>query len=396
MAPSQPPVVEFQLLPDPGQAAALGDLAERLRSLKLWAGDPSYEWITGRVNAAWRAAGRPAAELVGKTTVVDCFRPGRRRLNEDLVVAVVAALHPDVGYVAQWRQALQVVGGRTLAAAQVRVQDTLPPQLAGFTGRAGELTQLREAAQDGAAGGRAVVISGMAGVGKTQLAVHAGHLLARERPFDRVLFVNLRGFHPDPAQPPADPAAVLDGFLRQLGVPGQQVPHDLNARVTVYRARLGGTRTLVVLDNAADTDQARPLLPDTPGCPVVITSRRSLTDLGGAMHLAVDVFTPDEALAFLTEAVPRIPVGADPYAAARIADRCGHLPLALGLVAAHIHTTPGWTLTDHADRLDERHRHGRLDAGVALALDLSYQHLPTDRQRLLRLLALHPGQDLDP
>ena len=125
MAPSQPPVGEFQLLPDPGQAATLGDLAERLRSLKLWAGDPSYEWITGRVNAAWRAAGRPAAELVGKTTLVDCFRPGRRRLNEDLVVAVVAALHPDVGYVAQWRQALQVVGGRTLAAAQVRVQDTL-------------------------------------------------------------------------------------------------------------------------------------------------------------------------------------------------------------------------------------------------------------------------------
>ena len=236
----------------------------------------------------------------------------------------------------------------------------------------------------------------MAGVGKTQLAVHIGHLLARERPFDRVLFVNLRGFHPDPAQPPADPAAVLDGFLRLLGVPGQQIPHDLNARVTVYRARLAGTRTLVVLDNAADTDQARPLLPDTPGCPVVVTSRRSLTDLDGAMHLEVDVFTPDEALAFLTEAVPSIPVGADPYAAARIADRCGHLPLALGLVAAHIHTTPGWTLTDHADRLDEHHHHGRLETGVALALDLSYQHLPTDRQRLLRLLALHPGQDLDP
>ena len=75
----------------------------------------------------------------------------------------------------------------------------------------------------------------MAGVGKTQLAVHAGHLLARERPFDRVLFVNLRGFHPDPAQPPADPAAVLDGFLRLLGVPGQQIPHDLAARTAAYR-----------------------------------------------------------------------------------------------------------------------------------------------------------------
>src|SRR5947207_12951725 len=123
MAASQPPAGEFRLLPDPGRAATLGDLAERLRSLKRWAGDPSYEWITGRVNAAWSAAGRPAGELAGKTTVVDCFQPGRRRLNTDLVVAVVAALHPDVGYVAQWRQALRVIGGQTPAAARVRVQD---------------------------------------------------------------------------------------------------------------------------------------------------------------------------------------------------------------------------------------------------------------------------------
>jgi hypothetical protein len=153
------------------------------------------------------------AELVGKTTVVSCFRLGRRRVNADLVVAVVAALHPDVGYVAQWRQALQVVGGRARAAAQVRVQDTLPPDPAGFTGRTAELNRLRQALHHGTAGGGAVVISaiaGMAGVGKTQLAIHVGHLLAQEQLFDRVLFVNLRGFHPDPTQPPADPAAVLD------------------------------------------------------------------------------------------------------------------------------------------------------------------------------------------
>src|SRR5437773_2140632 len=101
----------FTALPDPGRAGTLDDLVERLRLLKVWAGDPSYEQITGRVNAAWRAGGWPASESVGKTTVVNCFQPGRRRLNPDLVVAVVAALHPDVGYVAQWRQALQVVGG---------------------------------------------------------------------------------------------------------------------------------------------------------------------------------------------------------------------------------------------------------------------------------------------
>jgi tetratricopeptide (TPR) repeat protein len=389
----------FEELPDPGLAASLDDLVERLRLLKVWAGDPSYEQITGRVNAAWRAAGRPASELVGKTTVVNCFRPGRRRVNPDLVVAVVAALHPDVGYVAQWRQTLQVIGGQATAAAQVRVQNELPPQLANFTGRAAELDRLSQALHQSAAGGRAVAISaiaGMAGVGKTQLAIHAGHLLAAEKLVDRVLFVNLRGFHPDPTQPPADPAAVLDGFLRLLGVPGQQIPHDLPARAVAYRARLAGTRTLIVLDNAADADQVRPLLPDIPGCPVLVTSRRDLADLNPATHLAVDVFTPDEALAFLSQAAAGVPVGADPHAAARIAGRCGHLPLALSLLTAHLRDTPGWTLTDHADRLDERHHQQRLDSGVQLALDVSYRHLPADRQRLLRLVSLHPGQDLDP
>src|SRR5256885_8148899 len=117
----------FDALPDPGRAATVDDLIAALRALKVWAGDPSYESIKDRVNDAWAAAGRPAGEHAGKTTIVDCFRPGRRRLNPELVAAVVRALHPDAGYVAQWRQALRVVGGRTGAAAQVRVQDTLPP-----------------------------------------------------------------------------------------------------------------------------------------------------------------------------------------------------------------------------------------------------------------------------
>ncbi|TWP53334.1 tetratricopeptide repeat protein [Lentzea tibetensis] len=388
----------FAVPPDPGRAGTLDELIEGLRLLKVWAGSPSYDTIKDRINTAWRTAGRPAGELARKTTVVDCFRPGRRRLNTDLVVAVVAALRPDAGYVAQWRQALCAVVGEIQAAAQVRVQDRLPPDLVGFTGRATELDLLRRALHRGSADGGPVVISaiaGMAGVGKTQLAVHIAHLLAQDELFDRVLFVNLRGFHPDPAQPPADPAAVLDGFLRLLGLPGQQIPHDLPGRSAVYRNRLAGTRTLIVLDNAADADQVRPLLPDTPGCPVLVTSRRSLTTLHPAAHLAVDVFTPDEARRFLTDAIPDVPAGADPAAAARIADRCGHLPLALGLVAGHIRDTPGWTLTDHADRLDERHRSRRLDTGLQLALDLSYRHLPPGQRRLLRLAALHPGHDLD-
>ncbi|MDT5035829.1 MAG: hypothetical protein QOE03_1014, partial [Micromonosporaceae bacterium] len=141
--------------------------------------------------------------------------------------------------------------------------------------------------------------------------------------------------------------------------------------------------------------QVQPLLPASPDCLTLVTSRRHLTDLPHATHLPVDVFTPDEALDFLKRALPDTPLGDDPHALTRITHRCGNLPLALGLVAGHIRAKVGWTLTDHADRLDERHRDHHLDTGVELALNLSYQHLPPARQRLFRLLALHPGPDLD-
>ncbi|MFI2713948.1 tetratricopeptide repeat protein [Micromonospora sp. NPDC018662] len=383
--------------PDPGGADSLDEVARILRILKVWAGDPSYDTIKNRINTACRAAHPGGPVVARRTTVADCFKSGRRRLNTDLVIAVVQALHPDVGYVAQWRQALRVVSGEARAAAQVRVHGTLPPDLPGFVGRTAALHRLRHALDTGDPDAGVVVIAlhGMAGVGKTQLAVHAAHARHREEPFDRILFVNLRGFHPDPTQPPADPASVLEGFLRLLGVAGQQIPHDLTARVATYRRLLAGTRTLVVLDNARDAEQARPLLTDTRGCPVLITTRRALRALPHTTHVAVDLFTPDESAALLAAGGSHIPSGSDPNAMARIAHRCGHLPLALGLVTAHIRGTSGWTLTDHADRLDERHHQQRLDLSVELAFDLSYQHLPADRRRLLRLVAAHPGDDFD-
>jgi len=384
MSRPEEPASLFATLPDPGQATTLDGLVERLRLLKAWAGNSSYETIKDRVNA-----GRPAAEPAGKTTVVDCFRLGRRRLDPDLVVSVVQALHPDLGYVAQWRQALRVIDGERGAASQVRVHDSLPPDVPEFTGRAAELDRL----VGGAAG--IAAIEGMAGVGKTQLAVHAARRLLAEHGLDRVLYVGLRGFHPDPTQPPADPAAVLDGFLRLLGLPGQAIPHDLDGRIKLYRERLSGTRTLIVLDDAAGADQVRPLLPDTAGCPVLVTSRQNLTGLHPATRLVLAVFTPDEARQLLGRAAPGIPVGDDAGAATRIVEHCGRLPLALSLVSGHMRARPGWTLTDHADWLDDRHDANRLDAGIELALSLSYQHLPAERQRMLRLLALHPGDDLD-
>ncbi|MBL7257480.1 NB-ARC domain-containing protein [Paractinoplanes lichenicola] len=367
---------QFAVLPDPGQAQTLDEVASCLRMLKTWAGNPSYETIAARVNAV-----RPAGEQVGKTTVVDCFRAGRRRLDPDLVVAVVEALHDDVGYTTQWRQALRVVSGETRADAQVRVLNALPPDPPGLITRASV-----EPAP-------VTVLSGMAGAGKTQLAVHLAHELAAAGPFDRVLVVNLRGCHPD--QPPVEPGAVLDGFLRLLGMAGQHVPHGLPARATSFRLRLTGTRSLILLDDAADEAQVRPLLPDTPGSITLITSRRRLDGLTGARQVPVDVFTPAEAHAYLRAAVPEIPAGPDPAAVDRIAGTCGYLPLALALVTGHMRKRPGWTLTDHADWLAERRRTGRLDPGVQAALDISYRNVSPRARELLRLLAQHPGPTFD-
>jgi len=187
--------------PDPGLAHSLDELVGSLRALKLWAGDPSYETITRRVNLRWQAAGRPADELARRGTVVDCFKTGRHRINADLVVAVVEALHAETGYLTHWRQALRVCLAETAAAAQVRVLDRLPADVGVFTGRDAEVNRLRGLA-DATDGGGAVLggepgrapvclLAGMAGVGKTQLAIHAGHVLVKDGRFDTLLFVNL-------------------------------------------------------------------------------------------------------------------------------------------------------------------------------------------------------------
>src|SRR4029079_13592049 len=129
------------------------ELTENLRLLKVWAGNPSYDTIKDRINADWTRAGRPGVELTKKATVADCFKIGRRRLNTELLIAVVRALHPDVGYVTQWRQALQVIAGEKQAASQVLVLAGLPAAMVGFTGRTTELDLLRRAPQRSQRGG---------------------------------------------------------------------------------------------------------------------------------------------------------------------------------------------------------------------------------------------------
>lgn len=386
----------FAAPPDPSEARSLDDLVLGLRLLKTWAGGPSYEAITRRVNAAWRAAGLPEREwTAAKNTVAACFTLGRRRVSDDLLLGIVEVLNPDPAYLAQWRQALRIVRGEAEAAAFVQAAGRLPDDIAEFTGRTPELARLAEHL-DAAAAGTVVIsaIEGMAGVGKTQLAVHVGHRLLRAHGVDRVLYVNLRGFHDNPAQPPADAAAVLDSFLRLLGVAGHDIPHDLPGRTRLYRQRLRAYRALVVLDNAAGTEQVRPLLPDSTTCRTMITSRRALPDLPGVQHLALGVFSHEEAMAFLRRTVGADRIDADPAAAAEITSALGCLPLALRITAARVRdpAKAGWSLADHLARLTRRRAELKVEDRVQLALDLSYQDLPTAGQRLVRLLALHPGQ----
>lgn len=281
--------------------------------------------------------------------------------------------------------------------APVSAYRQLPPDLTEFTGRAAELQALHERLPSATSAGTAVVISsveGMAGVGKTRLALHLAHqLLAAGRGTEIQLYVDLRG-HAD--APPADPAGVLASFLLLLGTPGDQIPADVSGRAALYRDRLFGRQALVLLDNAASEEQVRPLLPAGPTNLVLVTSRRSLA-LDGAQVLPLDVFPPEDARDLLALIAGPERVAQDPAAAERVAQLCGRLPLAVSLAARRLRARAGWRLADLADRLaDAGDRLSELAAGsrqVQAVFELSYQALPDDARRMFRLLGLHPGQD---
>jgi len=202
--------------PAPDAARSYDELAARLRALRAWSG-MSYRALHRAVVRSRRD--RRIAELPAFDTVHRCLQPGRTRVDVELVVDVAASLLGDRESAAIWRQACQVVA-RTVSEASLVTVSEVPPDQTGFTGRQAELAILLEAASR--PGGAVIAITGMGGVGKTRLAVHAAHRLAAAgRSFDIGLSVDLRGY--DTERPPADPAAVLDGFLRRLGVPNDLV-----------------------------------------------------------------------------------------------------------------------------------------------------------------------------
>ncbi|HEX6522047.1 MAG TPA: BTAD domain-containing putative transcriptional regulator [Streptosporangiaceae bacterium] len=289
--------------------------------------------------------------------------------------------------------------------ATVAVPRELPTGVRTFTGRSaevGKLTRLLDDFDEAVAGTLVIsAIGGAAGVGKTALAVHWAHRIADRFP-DGQLYVNLRGYDPAEPMPAAD---ALARFLRSLGVPGQDIPAEEDERAARYRSILAGKRMLLVLDNAGSVEQVRPLLPGSPSCVVVVTSRDALTGLvarDGATRLDLDLLPLCDAISLLRSLIgARVEV--DPDAATQLAVQCCRLPLALRVAAELAVSRPTTPLAALVAELgDLQRRLSLLDAGgdphtaVRTVFSWSYRQLDAATARTFRLLGLHPGQDFEP
>ncbi|MEV5597404.1 BTAD domain-containing putative transcriptional regulator [Streptomyces sp. NPDC052496] len=273
----------------------------------------------------------------------------------------------------------------------------LPRAPAGFVGRTDELARLSEAAQSGTPA--LCVVTGPAGVGKTSLAVHWAYTYAGDFP-GGVLYADLHATEPDGTGP--QPAGVLHDFLQALGVPEERLPADARAAEQQYRSLLTGRRVLVLLDNARDSAQVRPLLPGTPGSTVLVTSRNRLEGLAAtdcARLLPLERLAPPDGVRVLRTVIGDVRVAAEPVAAAELSALCDGLPLALRLAAARLAARPRLSLRAMADDLVDEHRRLSLlageDLGVEATLRLSVQQLPPAGALLFRQLALHVGSELD-
>ncbi|MFI7131584.1 BTAD domain-containing putative transcriptional regulator [Nonomuraea sp. NPDC050153] len=340
-----------------------------------------------------------------RSTALREFARLRRRLREELGIepgpearqAHLTILHADQGD----RAGADSEGGQIRSAFPIPAQ--LPPAVSGFTGRTEALEHLDEllpAAEGSLATVVISAIAGTGGVGKTALAVHWAHR-ARDQFPDGQLYVNLRGF--GPSESPITPADAVRGFLDALGVAPHRIPTDVTAQVGLYRSLLAGRRMLVVLDNARDAEQVRPLLPASPGCFAVVTSRNPLTSLlvvEGAYPIILNLMTVAEAREMLGHRLGRHRVAAEPGEIDNLVALCARLPLALAITAARIAARPAVTIKAMTSELQETGSTlDGLDGGdpitnVRAVFSWSYHTLSPDAGRLFRLLGLHPGPDV--
>jgi DNA-binding SARP family transcriptional activator/tetratricopeptide (TPR) repeat protein len=387
-------------LADGRHADLIGELSE------LSARSPLDERLAGHLMLALYRADRQCDALQVYRTVYQRLRdlglePGGdlRRLH-GAILRGDDALHPPGGTGAAGTTAAGAVDAAGAAGRGGRARpapSTLPRDIPDFTGRAEIIASLLRLAPEGRprrdTAPVIVALDGMAGVGKTTLALHLAHRLAGRYP-DARLYLDLHGHS---ARLPLDPARAVDALLRQVGVAGDRIPEPLEERVALWRSEMSGRRALLVLDNAASSDQVGPLLPGEPGCLTLITSRRRLVGLDGVHATSLDVLTPDESVGLLARVVGNR-VTVDPGAAREVATLCGNLALALRLAAARLVHRPRWQVSDLAALLRQSSPL-RIDFAtggrtVASAFALSYEHLSSPAQRVFGLLGLHSGPDL--
>lgn len=263
-----------------------------------------------------------------------------------------------------------------------------------FTGRAAFVRELGD--RLATAEGHVMAVSalaGIGGVGKTTLAVHVAHAARPHFP-DGQLYVDLQGA----GNRAAAPETVLGSFLRALGMPDSAIPDSLDDRAALYRSTLDGRRVLVLLDNARDAAQIRPLLPGTAGCAALVTSRIRMVDLAGAHLVDLDVMSPEEALQLFTRIVGTERVQSEREAALDVVAACGFLPLAIRIAASRLAARRTWTVSVLAAKLaDERRRLDELQAGdlaVKATFELGYGQLEPAQARAFRLLGLADGPDI--
>jgi len=352
------------------------DVLPQLRALA--ARDPLDESALSRLMIALAATGRQAEALAA-------YEDLRQRLNEQLGVLPGSAV----------RDAHTRILGQQVDAAAPRSPERwlplfqLPAAPADFTGRVKESTILASVLTPRPAqpGVPLVVVSGPPGVGKTALTLQVAHTLRAQFP-DGQLWVHLAGT----SAHPRDPAEVLGEFLRALGMHGSAIPDLFSERAVCYRARLADRRVLVVADDAATADQVRPLLPGTPGCALVVTSRSRLEDLDGGHPMPLDMLPVPDAAELLTRLAGEERVLAEPDAVDGLVRACGGLPLALRIAGAKLAARPTWTLSLLAHRMTgTRARLRELETGdlsVRASIGSSYDSLPDRLRSAFRLLAL--------
>jgi len=360
----------------------LDAIAADLRSLRAAAGEPSFSEIGRRIAERRAARGVPEHERrLPRSTLYDCFRDGRRRVSTDVVTEIALALGLPDERRAHWSARLRLARSAQDSAAVAAVRDEVPAPVPSFAGRAAELAALTESV---ATSGRAWV-SGMAGMGKTQLTLHLAEQLTAAG--THVLFLDLRGH--DAESPPVEPTAAQRAVLRRLAV--DDVDDGTDHRTRMLQA-LRDSRAVLVLDDAAGHAQVTDVLGDAPTVPVVVTSRTPAP--AGWTHVPLRGLTDAEVAGLFQSLVPAGP-GVAQQDSARVAELTGGLPLAVALLSGRLASHPDWTLEEHIDLLAQRLASARVDEELRAELDLSYADLPSTAARLLRAFADLPVAELD-